>query len=419
MGKYLLNKETQKIELHFGKPEYLALTDTQKKEIKSSFLWSRSAGAWVSRSIHSHYRAVQIAEKLGLENAGSQGERLSYEEELERKQKRAEARADRYETYAENAEQRGKNMQKEFNSFHGDIAFFTQPNINSSAGRAFTNRRQRILDRYAKGFDEYRKSEYFAGRAATARDTASGSQLQDPVYLHNRIKEQNATIKKLEKNVASYEDKINRIQNGEVITNYKNEPMTVEQYETWTKETLDRLEYEIDKLAFFQNAIDEIGGNRFSKDNIKVGYIVKVPRWGNVEVTGTGPVNFTYKHDLGPNHKDWPGQEPYAAIIEIIEAKEQTKEQNIDNPFKVGDILCAHRPADSSIYRAYQVVKTTKTGVKIQRIAIENGEPIKDNFVSDKVMQKKIVKSKWSEFVGVYMDDWQLHKYTKKELIAI
>jgi len=58
------------------------------------------------------------------------------------------------------------------------------------------------------------------------------------------------------------------------------------------------------------------------------------------------------------------------------------------------------------------VVKVTKTGVKIQRIEVENGKPIANQFISDKAMQKKIVKSKFSDFVGVYDDDWQLHKYT-------
>lgn len=34
MGKYILNQETQKIELRFDKSEYLALSSEQKAEIK-------------------------------------------------------------------------------------------------------------------------------------------------------------------------------------------------------------------------------------------------------------------------------------------------------------------------------------------------------------------------------------------------
>lgn len=42
---------------------------------------------------------------------------------------------------------------------HGDIAFFTQPNINSSAGRAFANKR--MFAAYERGFEEFKKSEYY------------------------------------------------------------------------------------------------------------------------------------------------------------------------------------------------------------------------------------------------------------------
>ena len=148
-----------------------------------------------------------------------------------------------------------------------------------------------------------------------------------------------------------------------------------------------------------------------SKDNIKPGYIVSVRRSGRrCEVISAGPVNITYKI-LDGGAAGMVLTEAYAAIIEIIEAKEPLKTE-ITNPFKEGDILCKHLPADDSIYRAFQVVKVTKTGVKIQRIEVENGKPIANQFISDKAMQKKIVKSKFRDFVGVYDDDWQLHKYT-------
>jgi hypothetical protein len=54
----------------------------------------------------------------------------------------------------------------------------------------------------------------------------------------------------------------------------------------------------------------------------------------------------------------------------------------------------------------------TATGVKIQQIAVENGKPIPGQFTGEKAKQKKVVKSKFSDWVGVYDDDWQLHKYS-------
>lgn len=50
MNSYIFNLETTKIELHFDKAEYDALTDEQKKEIKSNFLWSNRGKCWVSRA---------------------------------------------------------------------------------------------------------------------------------------------------------------------------------------------------------------------------------------------------------------------------------------------------------------------------------------------------------------------------------
>ena len=413
MGKYLLNKETQKIEMHFDKSEYLALSEDQKKEIKSNFLWSKTAGAWVSRSIHYHGQAVRIAEKLGLENAGKIGERLSYEEELNRKAERAENRAERYEEYAENAEKRGANLQKEMNSMRGDIAFFTQPIIAGHSGsQAFKRRRDKIFDRYFKGFEEYRKSDYFKERAETARATADQTKLKNPVYLHNRIKECNSTIKKLEGNIIHYEELIERINNGHVLKSIRTgEPLTAEYYQGWIDDTLDRVEYEIDKLAFLENCLSEIGGLQFSNKNIKPGYVVQIQKWGRCEIITAGTVNVTYKI-LDGGASGGVLTDPYAAIVKIIAVKEAEK---IVNPYNTGDILCMHRPADSSIYRAYQVIKVTETGVKLQQIKVENGVPVANEFISDKQTQKKVVKSKFSDYVGVYMDDWQLHKYQAKE----
>lgn len=417
MGKYIINKETSKVELHFDKEEYMALSDDLKKEIKSNFLWSRAAGAWVSRSTKNHYFALKIAEKLGLENGGKVGERLSYVEELKRKAEKAEARAERMEQHAVNTEKRAESLQAGLNRFRGDTAFFTQPIIAGHSGsQAFARYRERLFERYRKGFDEYRKSEYFKDRAETARQTASMEQLKNPVYLHNRIKECKATIAKLEKNIIHYEEMLHRIEQGEIIKAYNGEVIPAERYETAIKETLEKMEYEIDKHAFLENKLDEIGGNKFNKDNIKVGYVVKMRRWGRCEVLSAGPVNVTFKI-LDGGAAGGCLTEPYAAIVEIIEAKEPAVKKVV-NPYQVGDILTMHYGMDikNPVYRAYQVVKTTDTGVKLQQIAVEKGVPVRDRFISDKQVLRKVIQSKWSDWVGVYMDDWQLHKYEVKEM---
>ena len=89
------------------------------------------------------------------------------------------------------------------------------------------------------GMAEYEKSEY-KDRAETARATANQTQLQNPVYIANRIKECNSTIKKLQSNIINYENKLYRIEQGEELKNYKGEILTAEQYQNWIDETLEK-----------------------------------------------------------------------------------------------------------------------------------------------------------------------------------
>jgi len=75
---YIFNLETGKIELHFDKAEYMALSQEQKSLIKSNFLFSKYSSAWVSRAKEPNiYRARQIAQQLGFTQEQRQGERLS------------------------------------------------------------------------------------------------------------------------------------------------------------------------------------------------------------------------------------------------------------------------------------------------------------------------------------------------------
>ena len=408
---YIFNLETGKIELHFDKAEYQALTDEQKRLVKSNFLFSRYSSAWVSRAKEPNlFRARKVAEQLGFTQERREGERLSFAEQVEKQAERAERRAERFEGYANNAERRAENLQAELNSHHGDIAFFTQPIISGHSGsQAFARRRERIYNRYEKGFEEYRKSEYFRDRAATAQRTADGKKFQDPIYLDNRIKECKKNIRAMEKNIIQYEEILYSLENH---TEERQSPYhgryTQEQITGWVENQLERLEAEMDKQAYMENCLDEIGGVPFSQENIKPGYIVNIRRWGRCEILSAGPVNVTYKI-LDGGAAGGVLTDPYAAIAELIAVKEVPK---VENPFREGEILCKHRPGDDSIYKAYQVVKVTATGVKIQEIAVEDGKPIPGQFTGEKAKQRKVVKSKFSDFVGVYDDDRQLHKYT-------
>ena len=358
---YVVNLETGKLELHFEKETYQALTEDQKKEIKSNFLWGRNSGCWISRAKEPNLTwARRVAVSLGLEDAGKEGERLSFAEQMERKAERAERRADRYENRADAAERKGEALQAPINEMHGDIAFFTQPNINTSAGRAFTNRRNKMFAAFERGFDEFRKSAYWSDRAKTARATAAQKELKDKAFVSRRIKERESDIRKMKKGIEEQERVISRIESGETVTNWRGEPVQIEAARSNLEYWLDRLEVKLDELGFYQDCLAELGGVSFSRENIKPGYIVRVQRWGVGEVISTGPKNCTVKTG------DFPLTHSYAEILEIVKATEAAQEAH---PYKVGEsITCTrwNKENRKSEKVEYKIIRATDKTITLQ-----------------------------------------------------
>lgn len=376
MRNYILNKETQKIELHFTKEEYQALSQDLKRELQSSFLFSRYSKAWVSRSKNNHWRAIDVAKKLGFTEKEVVGERLSYAEELEVKAQKAERREERYLEYAANAEKRASNLQSEREKYRGDNSFWTQPIIVGHSGsERFARQRQKIIDRYNKGFEEYRKSEYFKERASIASSTASMEQLKSKRYLNNRIEECNKNIIAIQRNIVQAEEKNNN---------------------EWLERLTEKMEYEIDKLGFFQNSMDDLGGIQFSKDNLKVGYLIKV-RHGWAKIEKLGPKNVQGQY-LAEHMKMCYCQYPYAEIKEMKIPEDYQEPVKEKNPFNVDDILCTYKwfggEQSKHIKNAYQVVKTTKSMVTLRGIKIDNNIPVKDSFIDSNAFNKKVKKNR-------------------------
>lgn len=360
---FVLNLETGKLELHFEKADYAALPDEKKREIKSNFLWGRNAGCWISRAKEPNLSwARRCAEKLGLQDAGKTGERLSFAEQMERKAERADRRADRYERHATAAQNRGEALQKPLNDMHGDIAFFTQPNISSAAGRAFTNRRNKMFSAFDRGFEELRKSAYWKERASIVRSTAEQKELQDKGFICRRIKEQESNVRKLKKNIEQYERYAAAYEKGETPLDAFGNPVRISadsvhmQLDAW----LDRLEVVLDKLGFYQDCLESLGGIDFSRENIKPGYVVKVARLGRGEVISTGPKNCTVRFGT------LPLTIAYAEIIEIISAKENAPQIH---PYKVGDSFTCHRwnnAKNNTEKITYTIIHVTEKCVSLQ-----------------------------------------------------
>lgn len=304
MSEYRINRETGKLEMHFEKSEYMALTDAQKSEIKSNFLFSRRSGAWISRAKIPHLSiAESVAKRLGLTYEGIEGDSITFEEQQERKAERAEARAERMDARADKANEHGEALQKSINDKRGDIAFFTQPNINSAGGRAFTRYREKLFASWERGFEYFKKSEYYKDAAETARETAENTkQPKDAGFCERRIKEAEKAIKAQQKYLASYREALERIESGETVTRYNGEQITAEEMRQTIERTEIYLESLISKAVYYHEWFERLGGNRYSRENIKPGDMVKLSTYewmGAVRVIKCNPKTFYYNTGHG------------------------------------------------------------------------------------------------------------------------
>lgn len=360
---FIRNRETGKLELHFDKADYDDLTDDQKREIKGAFLWGRRSGCWISRCKEPNlWRAEKIAKALGLADGGTTGERLSFAEQQERKAEKAERRAERFECAADAAEARGEALQKPINDMRGDIAFFTQPNINSSAGRAFTRQRERMFAAYESGFKEFNKSAYYRERAAIAHNTAAQKGLQNKGFIGRRIAECETALRKLKKNMERYEGFKQQIEQGTTVQRFNGEPLSLDTVNEWIETTLDRIEAQLDKLGYYQDALDALGGVEFSQENIKPDYIVKVKHFGACRVVSTGPKNITYQTGVDGVVLT----AAYAEIGGIVSAEEKAAEPH---PFKVGDTFtCSRWNGEKRVAERleFRIIRATDKSVTIQ-----------------------------------------------------
>jgi len=375
MRNYIFNLETTKIELHFEKSEFDSLTDDQKRQLRSAFLWSRMGKCWVSRAKEPNlWRAKEVAKNLGFTEEQREGERLTYGEQVERQTERAEARADRYEGYATNADKRREQLQKPLDSMRGDIAFFTQPIIPGHSGsQAFARQRERMYKQYERGFEEFRKSEYFLERASTARSTASQAQFDNPAYLDRRIKECKKTIRGREKNIIYYEGILHAVENGEEKKWRGGEVVTIERVSELIERELELVAVTMDKQGFLESRLEELGGFRFNKDNIKIGYIVHIKRWGQVEIISAGPVNVGFKILTG-GAAGGQLQAAYAEIEKIIKAEEKERPSH---PFTVGEqfetVKHTYQNGQSLETKVlYEIVKASKTTISLKAVGTDD-----------------------------------------------
>lgn len=323
MNYYIKNLETGKLELHFSKDDYLALDKALRQEIRRYFQFSKYRTAWVSKAKNNLYSPLQVAKKLGLEYRGEEGEKLSFEEQLNIKQEKAANRADRYQTYKDNSKKRQEALQSEFNKYRKDWAWLTQPNVNTAGGRAFTNHRNKVMARYDKGFEEMEKQNYYSDRIAAAERTAAGEQYNDPGFLQRRVEEIEAIIRKIKRNMQPYEDKLKLGKTSKYIDGkYQVVDLTEDdkiKYAWYCLKYLEQIADETDKLNFYQERLADIGGLTYSKDRLKEIRALYLDYRGKtypIKSLNTKTVTFLNWHGIA----SWTWKVPYAEIKKVYTA---------------------------------------------------------------------------------------------------
>ena len=287
---YVKNLETGKLELYFSKSDYMALGSEIKQKIKSYFLFSRNKNAWISKAKDSVWHPEQIAKSAGLTDNGTTGEKITFAEKEEIRIERAEARAERFEVRAEKTETASTQAYQAAKRI-GDFIPFGQPILvgHHSEGR---HRRdiQKIDNSMRKSIDLTKKAEYYADRADASQRTANQSELKNPVYLNNRIRENEKSIRALTK------------------SGYNPE----------------RLEEVKQKLEYYQKALEAIGGFKFTKETLKDATHIKT-RFGWYEIKSLNTKTVSYK-EIPREGVLWICKVEYAAIKDAI-FKQDIKEE--------------------------------------------------------------------------------------------
>lgn len=215
---------------------------------------------------------------------------------------------------------------------------------------------------FDRGFDEYRKSEYYRERAEIARSTADMKELKDRGFIMRRIRECESAIRKLKKAVEHNEQIKSRVDSGTPVKRFDGTPVTPDIANDWLEDSLDKLEAQLDKLGYYQDALDALGGVPYSQDNIKPGYIVNVKRFGNCRVVSTGPKNITYQTGVD----GVPLTASYAEIRSVVRAEEKPAEAQ---PFKVGEVFtCSrwNREKGDVDKLEFRIIRATDKSVTIQ-----------------------------------------------------
>jgi len=262
---FIRNLEDDKLEIHFTKAEYMQMDSAKKDFIKRSCLFSGSRSCWRSRGkLASSGRIIDWLKANGFEDAGSEGMKLSYADQVEREQEKAAERADRMADRSRKADQESDSR---FNAAHklGSMIPMGQPILVGHHSEKMHRRHiEKIDNNMRKACEAKDKAAYYSGRLEAAQLTAEGRKYKNAGYLSNRIKECNARIKECERGLQ-----------GKSYVYSEAKPISEERRAYWLAQMAEAQ----DKLEYMQWCLSQIG-NVFDKESLAGKTKVKIGgRW--------------------------------------------------------------------------------------------------------------------------------------------
>jgi hypothetical protein len=317
MRYFIHNLETDKLNIFTGgKSEWLALPEAQRQSIKSNCLWARSINGWVSRAKGANPYLRTILAEAGFEDRGTQGERLSFAEQVGAKQERAEQRAERFEDRAGTADKRSDSLYAGARTM-ADAIPFGQPILIGHYSEGRDRRfRERISRTFERAFEEGDKAKYYERRAATARATADGAQYSSPAYLGNRIKECKAEIGKLERYLAGKRfSTVQAERIGERCGDSAERTVSDAEKSRWTADLDEWLE----KLEFYEHCLSTCP-NVFTKESLTGKQAVKI-RGGWFPIVKVNKTTVAVPNTCFPQAVDQARYALKYAFTEIQEAR--------------------------------------------------------------------------------------------------
>jgi len=190
---------------------------------------------------------------------------------------------------------------------------------------------------------------------------------------------------------------------------------TIEKVTSWLEDSLEHIEMLIDKQGFFENCVEELGGFKFSKENIKPGYVVIIRR-SKFKVMKANPKTVLAKCLVTGMLLTYD----YAEIKEIVSAEEE-KPKSDSHPFKKDDILIWDPHGRGKPLAAYQVLGTTEKSVQIRELKLsDSGEFVRNEFADGSSVIRR------NPNVSAYSRQWQvrgdydrvLRKYVEEEVTS-